>query len=49
MFAKRRANVCNLGFCAFYKHFVRRAREVLSSPPFANIFPLERNPYGLSL
>ena len=39
MFAKRRANVRVWAFVLSI-NFLRRAREVLSIPPFANIFPL---------
>jgi hypothetical protein len=35
MFAKRRANVRNLGFCTLYKLL----GKCYKNPPFANIFP----------
>jgi len=43
MFAKRRADVHNLGFCAFYRSgdpqtFVRRARKVLLNPALRKHF-----------
>jgi hypothetical protein len=43
MFAKRRANVRNLGFCAFYKLLCVGQGKCYLIPPFANIFPLAAN------
>jgi hypothetical protein len=42
MFAKRRANVRNLGFCTFYKLFAR-ARKVLLNPDLRKHFSVSRN------
>ncbi len=46
MFAKRRANVRNLGFCTFYKLLCVGQGKCYLIPPFANIFPFYKIPAG---